>query len=160
MAFKVPGPCTITYNAVSFSTTKDGVIIRPRVNWKELVADVTGIAPSGFLETGRGCTVECQLCNLVGTISSLAANFVDGLGSKDASSNGNIGSLMSALASALIITEASADTWNATFALLMDPSEIPLTATSEMVIPATFIIIPDGSGDLFTSVPAYIEDGA
>lgn len=159
MAFYVPGPCTITYDTQSFLTTKEGVIIRPRVNWKELVADVTGVAPSGFLENGRGCTVECSLCNFTSTnLAQLSAKCVDGLGSVLASSNGNIGALMSALKAILVITEADASAWTASYAMMLDPTEIPLMATQDLVIPIMFIIIPDGGNDLFTSIPTYIED--
>ena len=175
MSYHVSGPCTVTFDGEKLGTSKNGITIRPVVNWLPVIADDFGEAPGAFIFGGKACQVDMVLTEYdtvatTGIGEILRVWFPNGLyGCLTGDADNDpcpVGQLVkSTLCKSLSITEstkilASNGVWTATYAFMPDPSELLLAATSEQNVPLSFIILPDGSSDLFTTVPSYMTTGA
>jgi len=171
-AYHVNGPCLIKYNGIILGKCKEPVVIRPKVTWSPILVDGFGTAPAGFIFGGRSAVVEVLLSEAAsgtrgfteltqdmfpGGLFSLLTNTVnDPL---------RVGELGSAIALPLTIQElaypavpGSPYEWLAPKAILADPAELVLNATSETQFPLTFLLIPDAvTAKIFTTIPAYLQ---
>lgn len=153
--FRVPGPCTIEFNDVPLGVSKAGVIIRSRTSWSPVTDDAHGTEPADFIFSGKSAQVEViglnpaalKTCNIWGDYGGL----FQGAGIND------IGELARDIGKKLeIIERAAAYTWIALIAVPLDPDMLTLSSTTELVIPVTFLLVPDASDKLFSTFPSYL----
>src|SRR5690554_5167725 len=97
MAYRVPGPCTITYKSGDLGITKNGVIIRPNTGIVPITDDARGAEPSTFLFGGKSCIVELIGLEIPKLSAATLWDDVFGLG--------EVGELASEAGGALVITE-------------------------------------------------------
>lgn len=151
--YRVPGPCTATYNSQALAPTKNGFIIRFETLWTPIISDAFGEEPSDFIYGGKRAEVAfvgmdpdvIDDADLFGNdFLQIAINSPPTLIQR--STAGRV----------LVITEADATTWSAPIAIPQEPSEILLSATQELLLPITFLLCPNEDGKLFTAVPAYL----
>ena len=171
-AYHVNGPCLIKYNGVILGKCKEPVVIRPKVTWTPILVDGFGTAPAGFIFGGRSAVVEVLLSEAAsgsrGYTELTQDMFPNGLFSlltNTANDPLRVGELGSLIALALSIEElaypsvpGSPYEWIAPLAILADPAELVLNATSEQQFPLTFLLIPDPTtAKIFTTIPSYIQ---
>lgn len=151
MLFRVPGPCAIVWGGNDIGVTKAGVIIRSTPNWIPIIDDEHGAEPADYIWAGKIITVEC--IGMHEDLITIADPFVNVFGSGKVVGE-HIG--QSTTHYALAITERDGTSvWGAAHTEPV-PSELLLTATQELRIPLTFMILLDSSGQLFNAVPSYI----
>ena len=152
MAFRVPGPVTVSWNGIDLGRFVGGVAIRERVGLQPITDDYHGDEPASFIFTGKSCAVELVGLDTasIADASPYAANLLGIQG-------GAIGQLASAGAEEIIITERDGSSlWKALRASPMDPTEFELKSTQELRIPLAFVVVPDAEKKLFHVVPSYI----
>jgi hypothetical protein len=176
MAYQVPGPCTITFGTGDiWTTTKSGVLISIAQQTYPVQWDTRGPQDAALITGGKMCTIAATIID-IGT-PLFATKIVDGLlgyqsddGAEATSAPAlntpiPIGALASAIAMPLTITErqlgrVTAYTWVAPLAVLLDPSEIRLTASAEIHIQLQWMLLPSWSSThyvYFSTVPAYVQ---
>ena len=162
VTFRVPGPVTIEYyngSYVSMGGTKDGCNIRIRTSWIPVTCDMHGTEPADFIFGGKSAIVEAifldpaqvKLCDPWAGFGGIGMNKADGY--KD------VGGLASSdsIGRALRITEADGTSiWIANIAVPTDPDPAAMRATQEQQLPLSFLIVPDSTNKLFSTVPSYI----
>ncbi len=155
--YHVPGPCTITYGGQGLGVTKSGVTLNARTNMIPITDDAHGAEPADYIFAGKSATVTIIGMNMS---ALLACNFWDGTDQLLARKGiTDIGNLMSAVASALIITETDSSIWQANKAIPVDPETMQLVSTIELQVPLMFLIIPDDNDKLFVTVGSYLDAG-
>lgn len=159
--FRVPGPCTVKFGSplVALGVSKTGAIIRTRCTWTPITHDAYGTEPADFIFTGKAAQVEVTGVDAAQLKTCNVWNDFGGL----LGSGGSTGmpALIGALASAIgvplsIIERGDVHTWGALIAVPLDPDSLLLAATSDLLIPVTFLIVPDVNGKLFSTLPSYI----
>ncbi len=151
MIFRVPGPCGITWGGNSIGVTKAGVIIRSTPNWVPIIDDAHGAEPADYLWAGKIITVEC--IGLHEDLITIADPFVNSLGTGKVVGE-HIG--QDTTHYALAITERDGVSIWAAAHVEPVPVEMLLTATQELQVPLTFMILLDSSGYLFNTIPSYL----
>ncbi|KKN17427.1 hypothetical protein LCGC14_0965970 [marine sediment metagenome] len=170
------GPCTITFAGQVLGKTKAGVNISPKVTWAPVVVDALGAAPAGYIYSGKSCVVDMTLVEFnvsgnVGFQKFLDAWLPGGLlghlqgvagdpclvgetarTCKGADSGGD-----GITRTLNIYEEVAAKNWTSAIAFMLDPAELLLAATSEQIIPVSFVIIPDDTTNLLFSVQDYLR---
>lgn len=158
--YRVPGPCVVWFGTPtpkSLGVSKAGANIRTRTSWAPITDDAHGTEPADFIYTGKAVQVEVAALDV--TLLKAAAVWSTYGGLLASTTNGllAIGALASALGQQLNIVEREASyTWTALKAVPLDPDTLALAATTELVIPVTFLIVPDSNGKLFSALPSYI----
>lgn len=155
--WRVPGPCTIKFDNNTLGSSKTGIVIRTRTSWAPVIADAYGTEPADFIFTGKAVQVEAAGLD----VSALKAANIWGLYGGLLMSTTNcllaIGALASALGKQLDIVEREGSfTWTALLSVPLDPDAMALVATTELTLPMTFLIVPDGNGKLFSVLPSYL----
>ncbi len=151
MIFRVPGPCAILWGGNDVGVTKAGVIIRSAPNWVPIIDDEHGAEPADYIWAGKIITVECT--GLHEDLITIADPFANVLGSGKVVGE-KIG--VDTAHYALSITERDGTSiWLAAHTEPI-PAEMLLTATQELRIPLTFIVLLDSNGLLFNTTPSYI----
>ena len=155
--FRVPGPCTVWFGGKSLGISKAGINIRIRTTWTPVTDDEHGTEPVDFIFTGKAAQVEAvtldttliKAAGIWDAYGGLLMGVTEGLYA--------IGAKASALSQALSIVERQASyTWAALRAVPIDPDQLALSSTSELLVPVTFLIVPDANGKLFSTFPSYI----
>ncbi len=176
-AFHPTGPCTITFAGKILGKTKAGVVIRPKVTWAPVIVDALGAAPAGYIYAGKSCVVEALLTefNEAGSegFHELLNEWLPGgllgqlkgasgdpclIGETARTATGFGGGEGPGITRTLnIYEEVAAKNWTSEIAFLLDPAELLLNATSEQVVPVSFVIIPDDDTNLLFSVQDYLR---
>ncbi len=157
--YLVPGPCTISWDGNDLGETSRGVLIRPSTRWKPITSDSFGTEPVDFILAGKSAVVTVTLIDytkfdkVLGQRSNIPpfelgepavgiGSVVFSGGDGEANDLGKI----------LIITERDGSTvWTANEAVPSEPDQILLSATQELQLPITFVIVPDAAEKLFTT---------
>ncbi len=168
--FHINGPVTVKYNGITLGKCKEPIAIRPKVTWTPILVDGFGTAPAGYIFGGRSAVVECVLSEYEDSVRGFTEltqdMFPNGLYSILAGTGNDplkVGELASNVAKILTLEETAEISpgnpyyWQADIAVISDPAELILNATSEMQWPISFLIIPDSSADLFSVIPSYIS---
>jgi len=171
MSYRIAGPCTVLFNSVTLGTTKEGIVVRANSQWEPILTDRTGGAGVAHVFSGKTCLLEMVLCEKddgtgigLKKITTLLADGLLGLSSADDASTPGfptspkvaIGTLASAIAVPIRINERGGSLyWEGQKAFMLEPGEIPLTSTRELLLPVQFILLPDDNGDLLSTVPNY-----
>lgn len=161
--FSVPGPCTVKFGPVgsplNLGTSKAGVTFRTRTGWAPITDDAHGTEPADFIFTGKAVQVEASGVDVV---KLLAANIWHSYGGLMGSGGvagmaATIGALASVLGKQLTIVERDpTHIWTALIAVPVDPDTLALTSTTEIVVPITFLVVPDANDKLFSVLPDYL----
>lgn len=157
MIYRVAGPCTILYGTslASLGKTKTGPVIRSTVNWVPIVLDEGGGEPVDYIYAGRAMTVEIVGVDIALIKKTLFRNTL--LGNARSSVGVLIDEVVGHVNQRLRIVERDGSYWEALIAEPVEPTEVLLEATSEFNIPIIFLIVPDASGKLFSTLPTYIK---
>lgn len=117
--------------------------------------DEHGTEPADYIYTGKAVQVEVPVLYTYLAGLAIVWNAYGGLlGYSGLTAMGNFAS---AIGQELKITErAGSHTWKALKAVPLDPDALVLTAITELVIPVTFLIVPDVAGKLFSTLPTYL----
>lgn len=164
MAFRVPGPCEVKFNGLSLGSSKAGVTIRTRTAWVPITDDEHGTEPADFIFAGKAAQVEVAGVNVAALWAANIWGSYGGLLMNTTNCLLAIGALASVLGKQLDIVEreqTAAVTWTALFAVPLDPDAMSLASTTDLIIPATFLIVPcpaagDNYGKLFSNLPDYL----
>ena len=157
--YRVPGPCTVTWDAASLGTCRDGITITPQDMWQNIVDDKHGTEPASAIFAGKACIVSLlgldpPTIKAADTAKSMWAD----IGGLFNLLNSAVGKLASSIAEPLIVTERDGSTtWQANLACPVDPEDLLLASTQELQIPLMYLILPDENMQLFQTVPAYIN---
>jgi len=155
--YKVPGPMHVSWAGQDIGTIVSDVRIRATTSTLPITAQYGGVTPLSFIFGSKSLLVECIGIDLesLWTAQPWSGGALMGydLG------GGPIGTLASALAQPLILTERNpANQWIANLAIPVDPNELRLSTTQEIRAPLTFLILPNDNLPLplFQTIPSYI----
>lgn len=168
--YRIPGPCTVTYNNVSLGKCKEGLTMRLQTMWKPITCDAAGSTPIDFIFVGRSASVEGNFVE-PDAIKAAAPRLLDaysifdtnGIGIGKMIYNGASIAPIYSLGKALKVIDGSrygdseADcSWEANVCAPIEPSNNLLSSVQEQQLPYAFIIVPDENGKLFSKLPAYL----
>ena len=150
MAFRVPGPITVSWDSQDLGKFKEGAIIRTETFWQPVVDDEHGDEPATHIFAGKSATVEIIGLSMASFNAAEVAKPNLWLGGLWANTNA-VGALLSSYGKVLTITEFDTSTWVADLSQPMDPAELILSSTQEIALPVLFLIIPTATGELFST---------
>lgn len=162
--FRVPGPVTVKFGTapspVSIGVSKAGAIIRTRTAWGPVTDDMHGTEPADYIYTGKAAQVEVAGVDYAQLkVANIFHDYQGLLASGGAAGIATIGALASAagIGKQLDIVERGAVfTWTALVCVPLDPDTLSFMSTTELVVPITFLVVPDANGKLFSALPSYI----
>jgi hypothetical protein len=103
------------------------------------------------------CVLQPRATGATGAWTFASFDILEGLFGKTGTATPKIGTLASAIAQQLDITEKDGSTkWTAKKAFLRHPGQLALLSSKEISVPLTWIILPDDDDLLFSLVPVYI----
>jgi hypothetical protein len=162
MSYHIPGPCSISWgnndyaSATVWGTTDEGIFIDVNEEWVPINDDEHAGNAADYIFGGRSLIVRATLVDkakfsdIITSLASYPNWFKNGKASA--------GSLLSSIGQALHIAERdSSSKWVALKTGPQNPEAIVLAASSEVVLPVTFRVVPDDSGKLFSTTPSYIS---
>jgi len=169
----VNGPCALYYGSEGsehfLGAYQRGVTISVNTGVNPITSDYSGTTPVTGIFVGKTGVVEVPLqfidnvtsddmhtaiWNALGTFLNICFD----------NANNPIGTLAMDCARQLKIVERDSDeVWKAPYAIPVEPAEIQLDSTKEVVFPMRFLLLPvpwdkPGSGKLFTTVPSYMSE--
>jgi hypothetical protein len=143
----------------SLGTTKQGVILQVDEFWQPISADIGGEAPFDYIYLGRSIIVSC--IGLDPVLFDAANLFREGTLNDVGTSFANIGTVIdNTTANQILEIYERSDTVTPSWkALIAEPIKngFNLQSSSELQFPLQFMIVPDATGKLFTSVPTYLS---
>ena len=146
--YRVAGPMKITYDSQDLGVAREGCRIRTRTAFQPVIDDLHGEEPSSYIYTGKSCIIDA-----IGLMDDGGSKF--GVNVTLFGGTETPGQLASAVEKTLTLTERDDAAWTCK-AVLIDPSEILLSATQELRYALSFIVVPE-SKQLFSAVPGYIS---
>lgn len=181
MSYIVPGPCNITFNSIDFETTKAGVSIRS-VNHDTLIQhDAGGAADEAIIRGGKALLISAVIEDVSFLLSKQIFDGIFGLysvahGTEPSTTPavlpgaattlpGPIGALASEIGTTLLIqervagrgTSATDFQWVAALAVLLDPDNINLASTQELLLACTWLCVPNATTGIAIVPPSYFQ---
>ena len=148
--YKISGPVDIVFNSVALGVARDGVVIRFTRHHREILDDAHGDAPADLIFTGKSCVVEFTELD--------SDKFGDTDPFADEANNNPPGILVAGnYAYVLKLTERGGEVWSAPLAVRVGDTEFLMTSRQEDRVANQFRLLPNSSGQLFTTVPAYVK---
>jgi len=169
----VNGPCKVYYGSgdgILLGSYQRGVTISVNTGVNPVTSDVGGTTPlvgifvgkTGvvevplqFIDDVTGAGMQTEIWNAIGKFLNIC---LDG-------TRNPIGTLAMDYAKKLKIVErVGTDIWEAPYAIPVEPAEVQLDSTKEVVFPMRFLLLPvpltDGvnPGKLFTTLPSYMSE--